>query len=260
MHEMIRTIIDSVDETSVVSLLSVVDNKPPPSPKKRKGPDSPMFSWIFRNLDFANWRDASDSRVLWLSGPQKCNISQASSYIVDQQKKTHDSVLYYFCSASTRGRSAVGDFVRTLLHQIIESLPQARRTTVLVRFLHVIRVGIFETESVSTWTDFKFNPQLFPHENIEKLLEAQPYDLWMALESVLTDEPGQDLIIVVDGLDKISIQERELLQEVWTFLEHLYLRMQKIKVLLTGQRNDHTKDIVDGLQSIEYDKERRGQV
>jgi hypothetical protein len=222
----------------------------------------PMFYWIFKNMDFVQWSSASYSQALWLSGPPERNIHQVSSYIVDREKNrvmnTQRLVLYFFCSAPIKGRPTVAVFIRTLLSQIVRSSPRDKRISIIRSFLRSLHAEIFEKGGSSHWKELDLIKGDSPNENIEKILQGPSNELWAALRAVLADEKQRELLVVVDGLDKVEDQNVEFLEGVRGFVTHLLKETSKVKILLTSRPQAETKEVLNGLPCIEYDKERIG--
>ncbi|KAF2192459.1 purine and uridine phosphorylase [Zopfia rhizophila CBS 207.26] len=259
MYETLQSAIDSMNPDQFRPMLSVVDQKKYMSTIPPLDRGDPKFYWIFRNIDFAQWNSAKCSQVLWLSGPPECNIHQVSSYFAGQEKntalKTDHFALYFFCSAVIRRRSIVSLFVHTLLNQV--ACCSSRGGEIIRRFFHSLLKEAFDKEAAANWKQRDFGREDPPEKNIEKMLKAPAGELWAALRAVLGDEEQRDLLVVVDGLDKIEHQRGEFISEVRAFVEHLQQRTSKVKVLLTSRPLTEIKDLFDGLLCIEHDRERK---
>lgn len=249
-------------------MLSAVDQEKHKSSIPFSECDQPKFHWIFRNLDFAHWRSA-DSEVLWLSGPPKCSIEEASSHIVNLSKhntsKTEHSVLYFFCSSvatSSQEQSFAVVFIRALLLQIVSSLPNLeKKKAIIVIFLCCLVDAINSKELALDKEPYQFQQKDSPHQALSKVLNVSGGQHWDALKAVL-DYQKQGLSIVIDGLDKIEHQKSNFLNEVCGFIEYLQgrSRYSKVKILLTSRRQSKINILLDKLECtcIEYDKERKG--
>jgi hypothetical protein len=253
---MLRSVIDSVGLNLILPMLLVVDQGKHKSTIPCLDHDRPEFYWIFRNLDFKQWSDAS-SQVLWLSGPPACSIHKVSSYVVDLENralKTQRSVLYFFCETAREEESIVVAFAHTLLSQTIYYSPMDKKILMARVFLHTLVEKIFERKE-----PLQFENEGAPDTKIKKILGASlPNELWAALKAVL-DEQELELLIIVDGLDKVKHQRGEFINEVREFIEDLLERKPKVKALLTSRPQVEIKKVLDGLPCIEYDKERKGQ-
>lgn len=233
--------------------------------------NDPMFHWIFRNIDFQTW-SRSDSKVLWLSGPPECDIHRASSYIVDHEKnrdsETPRFVLYFFCSAVTEKKPIATVFIHTLFRQIICDLSVEKGMLIVKVFLTNILEQILEEykslkvlkeEELESSRLHQFK-EAAPKTIIKNILEAPVRELWMALEVVLGHEQQRDLLLIVDGLEKVEHRNFELIKGILAFIGLLHKRNLKVKLLLTSRPQAGIREILDGIPCIEYDQERKGAV
>ncbi|KAG9227962.1 hypothetical protein BJ875DRAFT_490517, partial [Amylocarpus encephaloides] len=217
--------------------------------------DKPEFYWIFRNIDFQDW-SASRSPVLWLSGPPKCNLDQISSYIVDSAKNgvpnTERCVLYFFCLAAAKEKSIVSVFVHTLLYQII-CCSRGKEALIGESFLDALKGMLEKRDAATQRPHFEGSPET----KLERILHvASDHVLWTALEEVLLDEQGRELVVVVDGLDKVRHEKGKFTKAVREFVERLRDGTSKVQVLLTSLPQAEIKEVLGELLCIEYDKER----
>ena len=258
---MLRSSIDCVNLDLFLPMLSVIDQEKHKSTIPPLDCEHPMFFWIFKNIDFAEWRSASGSQVLWLSGLPERNIHQVSSYIVDQEKnkvlKTQHSILCFFCSAAIRKDSIITVFVHTLLYQTVCYSPRDKGILIIRSFLHGLLEETLNIETASNWKQvFKEDDTLYA--NIKKILNAPAYALWTALEAALSKELQQELWVVVDGLDEVKHQKDEFIKGVCGFVEHLLNKTLKFKALLTSRPHAKINEVLRKVLCIEYDKERKG--
>ena len=213
-------------------------------------------------MDFERWHYTKGSEALWLSGPAECHISAASSCIVDLEKEkrsqTHHLVLYFFCSSTTApaGAPIAITFVNTIIHQLAGHLPllKGRVTT---GFLGNLLEIILRDEPVSDPKGSRFKTNDSVAATIEKILKASSSGYWGALREVLDSEWDKELSLIIDGLDKVWHQ-KEFIQELCAFVEHLRERPSTTRVLLTSRTQAGVKGLLGQLPSIEYDKERKG--
>ena len=262
IQEISRSAIDSVDPDQLLKMFSAADHDKHKSTIPPLDYDHPMFYWIFKNVDFVQWNSASYSQALWLSAPPERNIHQVSSYIVDQEKNrvmnTQRLVLYFFCSAPIGRRSIIAVFIRTLLSQIVRSSPRGKKISIVRSFLRNLYAGTFKKGRASHWKELDLREGDSLKENIEKILQGPSNELWAALGAVLADEKQRELLVAVDGLDKVEDQKVEFLEGVRGFITHLLKESSKAKILLTSRPQAGTKKVLNGLPCIEYDKERIG--
>jgi hypothetical protein len=236
-----------------------VDQKMHKSTIPPLGGDEPNFYWIFRNIDFEQWKSASCSRVLWLSAPRECNIHQVSSFIVDEALEKHRFVLYFFCSTANKGEQVTA-FIHTLLYQIVCFSPHNEKISIVSTFLHTLVKVILKRERAPKRELMRFKDDDSSDTTIKKIFNAPTDELWDALEAVLVDNWKRELWIVIDGLDKIEHQKDEFRRKVHAFIMHLQERTPKVKALLTSRPQVEIKEVFGDLLCIEYDKERKGSI
>lgn len=261
-QETLQSNIDNVDLDQFLPILSVVDQEKHISTIPPLDRDHPMFYWIFKNIDFAQWNSAKRSQVLWLSGLPERKIHQVSSYIVGQEKntalKTEHFVLYFFFSTSTAtDRTSVACFVHTLLKQMVCCLSPDKGILIIRSFLHSLLERFKEAPKLR---EQGFGFKDFAGNNIRKILDAPVNKLFNALMAAFGDDEQRSLSVVVDGLDKVEHQRYEFIKGVRAFIENLQQRASKVKILLTSRPQTDIKEAFDGLLCIEYDKERKGLV
>ena len=118
--------------------------------------------------------------------------------------------------------------------------------------------AILERERTSRLDQSYFRKEDSPDETIKKILNPEADELWGALNAALDDEPERELLVIVDGLDKIKHEKSELIKGVRAFAKHLQQRTLKAKLFLTSPPLDEIKEAFGGFPCIEYDKERKG--
>ena len=229
------------------------------------GWDQPKFYWIFKNIDFNKWQvAANDSEVLWLSGPAKCRISDASSHIVDLAKEKYleaqHSVLYFFCSTAPRKTPIAKAFVSTIVCQLICCTPELKQEITTI-FLRALYDAILE-EPLSKAGAHRFYADDSAEVTVKLFLEASSDAYWRALMAVTGNgcQWEKGLSLIIDGLDKVEDQKYDFIQKLLAFTEHLQERPFTTRVLLTSRPQAEIKEILGKLPSIEYDKERKGLV
>src|SRR5207248_2654529 len=107
--------------------------------------------------------------------------------------------------------------------------------------------GIFKKGGASYWKELDLRKGDSPDEIIEKILQGPSNELWAALRAVLANEKQRELLIAVDGLDKVEDQKVEFLEGVRGFVTHLLKETSKAKVLLTSRPQAETKEVLNGL-------------
>ncbi|KAF8247690.1 hypothetical protein K440DRAFT_643546 [Wilcoxina mikolae CBS 423.85] len=223
---------------------------------RRLDHDHPKYYWIFQNMDFKQWTSAS-SQVLWLSGPSECHLEHVSWHLSNLAKKqeaqkARSLVLYFFCStlSGKRSISSTAEFVHTLLAQIIRSLPPPDGISVINVFLNILLKEISRKEPSST-------RRLPPMPTLEEIIkESSGNELLEALSIAIGGEENLRLYIAIDGLERVNSLGVEFVKGVRSFITYLQ-GIHNVKVLLTSHPGDDIKSALEGVLSIEYDKERK---
>lgn len=184
-------------------------------------------------------------------------MHHVSSYILKESSlKTQRTVLYYFCSSIASENPIVSQFVLALLCQFVRHSPKDRQKYIVGKFLQTIVNGIIKEEK-SYYTEldlFKASSETW----LKKIIDTPADTLWAALMAILANEPDRELLVIVDGLEKVEDETGEFIKGIRAFVDHLQERILNLKVLLTSRPLADIKEVFDGLPYIEHDKERRG--
>ena len=217
-------------------------------------------------MDFELWRSANTggTKVLWLSGPAECHISDASSRIVDLAKESprgaQHLVLYFFCSTAPRTKISLGiTFISTVIHQLACSPKLKGKVT--AKFLCTLLDIVLREESLSSLEKSNFNADDSAEEVAKKILKMSSGDAyWCALRAVtdIQREQLEGLSFIIDGLDKAEQQNHEFVREIHQFIEYLRERPFRTRVLITSQPQAEIKRILGQLPCIEYGRESKG--
>jgi hypothetical protein len=259
---MLRSLVESVTVDQFLPILSTVNQEEPQSTIMSL--DSlPEFYWVFKNKTYLLWRagNSSDchSHVLWLSGPPERKIQQVSAYIIHKHAlKTERRMLYFSCSAAARQELIVTCFIQTLLYQFLRCSLVDKQTPIVRGFLDTVVEAIIQRHTGKQLAQFlEGNSEV---ELIKNILDRTTEELWTALEKVLAGEQERQLLIVVDGLDRIQHGKHEFIKGVGAFVEHLQRQNPMAKILLTSKPEDEIKEVFDGFQRVMYDEERKRQI
>ena len=255
------SIVAAADSDLLLRHLPAVDQEDFKSHTRPSSCDQPQFYWIFKNMDFNQWQSTNGSEVLWLSGPVKCRISDASSHIVDLVKEkypeTQHSVLYFFCYTAPSRIPIAITFVSTIVCQLIRHSPKLKQEITTV-FLYNLLDTILEEEKFSQSLMSRFNADDSAEVMVKKILEV-PSDAYLgALKAVTDIEREKGLSIIIDGLDKSEHEKYQFIRELCVFVENLQGGHSTTRVLLTSRPQAEIKEILGRLPSIEYDMERKG--
>lgn len=219
--------------------------------------DWPEFSWIFNNVDFQHWETVPGSQILLIYGPPGRNLHRVSSYIANESslKKQRD-VLFHSCLSESSGKRAVSRLTCALFYQLICQSSKDRQKTIIEKFINILVKRIYQVEE-NYYTEleiFKKSSEIW----LRKILDTSTQALWTALMAVLIKEPRREILVVIDGLEKVQDETREFINNLQVFVDHVRQRQLNIKVLLTSRPQADIQEAFDDLPSIEHDKERRG--
>jgi len=240
--------IDNVNPDGFLRKLSAVDQNVhksgiPPSEEHK-------FNWIFKNIDFKQWKSGGNNQVLWLSGPPACRIHLAATHIVDMTKADlgpQSTLLYIFCRTV---RSNATFFVHVLLHQLLSNSQPLKKKALIIVFLSTLLNAVIRRKEA-------LDPKLWENSErrqLENLLDVTLSSEHLdALAAVLKIE-ALGLLLIIDELDDGG---PKFTRELCAFISQLQGR---VKVLFTSRPQEEIKVLLEGVTSIEYDKERRGLV
>ena len=264
---MLQFVVEGAGSDQLWNHLSAVSQPDPGSSMKPPDDCRPGFYWIFKNMDFERWQSNEGMQVLWISGPSVCRISDASSRIAYQAMKSSSesgvqhSVLYFFCSTAPAKIPIATTFIRTIIHQLVRSLPESKERVATV-FLRALLDTILTDEPLlddhEEHSRFKRDDSV--EATVKKILEASSDGYWTALRAVMESIDSEHrLSLIIDGLDtRADRQESEFIRGSFRFLDFLRERPTTTRVLLTSRPQAAIKKILTGLPCIEYDRERKG--
>lgn len=219
--------------------------------------DWPEFSWIFNNVDFQHWETVPGSQMLLIYGPPGRNLHRVSSYIANESSlKKQRHVLFHSFLSESNGERAVSRLGCALFYQLICHSSKDRQKTIIEKFINVLVKRIYRVEE-NYYTElevFKRSSEIW----LRRILDMSTQALWTALMTVLMIEPHREILVVIDGLERVQEERRAFINNLEDFIHHVLQRHLNIKVLLTSRPQADIQEAFDDLLSIEHDKERRG--
>ncbi|KAL6701117.1 putative kinesin [Trichoderma pleuroticola] len=261
-----------ISESSPDQLLQLL---PLPEQSKRKPAipnidhNDPKISWVFRNIDYDSWRFDDSRPVLCLSGPLAHHLTQISSYIVDQEEKANQAVLYFFCSQVANreyikgGQDAEGQntilassLIYTLLEQMIHISPTKERILILRIFLNDLLKKFFENKKAQNWTENGFHKNDLSKSLGDLLRHTAIEDLLAAFQLTLDYAKPQPTLIVLDGIEK-AYQGGRFAHLIGVLINDLRRQNPNIKAVLVGPILCDITALSQESVFIEYDKERK---
>jgi ankyrin repeat domain-containing protein 50 len=256
-QERVRSIVDSLTLDQLISLLLAEDQEEYISRVPSLDYNHPMYYWIFRNIDFTQWRRTGHPQLLWLSGPPTCNIHQVSSYMQrNAASETDHIVLYFFCATATSRGSIAIRLIHTLLSQLIHLSTNDKKLLIIRNFIHSI-VDQTLKGVLPDWKRWNLYQDDSPDKIVQRILEGPADHQLIALGAILVKEQ-RGLFLIIDGLDEVEHQRVKFIHGVRSFTKMLEQRTLPVKILLTSRPHDDIKETLGEVLCIEYDRERKG--
>ncbi|KAI1861556.1 hypothetical protein JX265_009523 [Neoarthrinium moseri] len=166
-------------------------------------PHTGTCGWLFRHEAFRKWSRSDQTSMLLLSGPPGAGKSVLARYAVEEiQSGSRDTglvddfkVASFFCSHDPDGSTTDETVLRSILHQLLQLLPQGQS---LVRNRLEKRVNYMVT--ISTTTD----------------------KLWPAIVDLLGMEKMNRCVIALDAIDELATDYAiSLLSGFWNVVAEL---------------------------------------
>ena len=177
--------------------------------------------WLLERPEFAQWRDASYSAVLWLHGIPGCGKSKLIARVVEQLQSQvpRDStaivpLAFFFCARNTAEplRSQPAEILRAVVKQL--------GTTEQMHLVHATILKAFEDQEAESDIDGASLSQFNAGEATKMIL------------SLTDDNPA---IIIVDALDECNPDLRYQLLEAF---ENLVSQSKNVVKVLVSSRDD----------------------
>ena len=172
--------------------------------------------WFLHSKEFLEWRDATDSRLLWVSAGPGCGKSVLSRCLIDERHvcpRTRDSTTCYFFFRDGQAERETGpNALKAISHQLLKQRPRSN----LVRYL----LPRFEVHGDKLGGMFS--------------------ELWDSMLEILSDPTTGEVVWILDALDECTESERERLLECLTeiYSSEAYQNNKniKLKTLITSRQ------------------------
>ena len=145
--------------------------------------------WFLHSGEFLEWRDATDSRILWVSAGPGCGKSVLSRCLIDERHVCPSAraltICYFFFRDGQAERERGANALKAVSHQLLKQCPRSN----LVKYLL---------------------PRFEAHGN---KLGGMFSELWDSMLEILSDPTTGEVVLVLDALDECTKSERKRLLE-----------------------------------------------
>ena len=171
---------------------------------------------FLHSKEFLEWRDATDSRLLWVSAGPGCGKSVLSRCLIDERHvcpSTRASTICYFFFRDGQAERETGpNALKAITHQLLKQRSRSNR----VRYL----LPRFEVHGDGLGGMFS--------------------ELWDSMLEILSDPTTGEVVWVLDALDECTKSERErlleCLTEIYSSEEYQNNKNIKLKTLITSRQ------------------------
>ena len=182
------------------------------NPKRVRG----TCEWFLHSKEFLEWRDATDSRILWVSAGPGCGKSVLSRCLIDERhvcpSARASTLCYFFFRDGQAERERGANALKAISHQLLKQHPRSN----LIRY---------------------FLPRFKEHGD---KLGGMFSELWNSMLETLSDPTTGEVVWVLDALDECSDFERtrllECLTEIYSSKECQNNKNIKLKILITSRQ------------------------
>lgn len=172
--------------------------------------------WFLHSKEFLEWRDATDSRILWVSAGPGCGKSVLSRCLIDERhvcpSARASTICYFFFRDGQAEREKGANALKAISHQLLKQHPRSN----LIRYLL---------------------PRFEAHGD---RLGGMFSELWDSMLEILSDATTGEVVWVLDALDECTKSERErlleCLTEIYSSEEYQNNKNIKLKTLITSRQ------------------------
>ena len=194
------------------SLSSDYDDHKNFNPKRVPG----TCEWFLHSEEFLEWRDATDSRILWVSAGPGCGKSVLSRCLIDERhvcpSARASTICYFFFRDGQAERETGPNALKAFSHQLLKQHPGSK----LIKYLL---------------------PRFKAHGDG---LGGMFSELWNSMLEVLSDPTTGEVVWVLDALDECTKSERErlleCLTEIYSSEGYQNNKNIKLKTLITSRQ------------------------
>ena len=172
--------------------------------------------WFLQSKEFLQGRDATDSRILWVSAGPSCGKSVLSRCLIDERHvypRTRASTLcYFFFRDGQAEREKGANAIKAISHQLLKQHPRS----------NVIKYLLPRFQAHGDKFSGMFN------------------ELWNSMLEILSDPTTGEVVWVLDAFDECSNFERtrllDCLTEIYSSEECQKNKDIKLKILITSRQ------------------------
>ena len=172
--------------------------------------------WFLHSNEFLEWRDATDSRILWISAGPGCGKSVLSRCLIDERhvcsSARASTICYFFFRDGQAERERGANALKAISHQLLKQHPGSNLITYLL-------------------------PRFGEHGD---KLGGMFDELWKSMLKILSDPTTGEVVWVLDALDECTDFERtrllDCLTEIYSSEECQNKKNMKLKVLITSRQ------------------------
>ena len=172
--------------------------------------------WFLHSEEFLEWRDATDSRILWVSAGPGCGKSVLSRCLIDERhvcsSARASTICYFFFRDGQAEREKGANALKAISHQLLKQHPRS----------HLIKCLL---------------PRFEEHGD---KLGGMFGELWDSMLETLSDPTTGEVVWVLDALDECTDVERtrllDCLTEIYSSEECQNNENIKLKILITSRQ------------------------
>jgi hypothetical protein len=192
------------------------------------------LEWLSKSPEYETWKNNKSSASLWLHGAPGDGKTFAAAYVL---KSLSRQLIYtkkrlvasIFCSSND---SDIGLVTALALQLILQDKDQA-----------------YAAQEIMAITDFQKN------KHVDKEIDR---NMWKLLETLIITGPNYETVIIIDGIDELSISMRTSFLENFCALQANIQGSMVIRVLISSRPYPDIKKVLGHYPNIERDKERKG--
>ena len=172
--------------------------------------------WFLHSREFLEWRDATDSGILWVSAGPGCGKSVLSRCLIDERhvcpSARASTICYFFFRDGQAERERGANALKAISHQLLKQHPRSN----LIEYL------------------------LPRYEEHGDKLGGMFGELWKSMLEILSDPTTGEVVWVLDALDECNDFERtrllDCLTEIYSSKTFQNNKNIKLKILITSRQ------------------------